>query len=112
MNENLYFTQQEDISKRKQLKELFNQWLKQISTCDDIQFPDDGKDYPATEYFVKDESDQPIIPLDWKDVRVLKTGTDDKLDDEILTPRIPSWIKKQMSENKERTRTEKILNSY
>lgn len=54
MNENLYFTQQEDISKRKQLKELFNQWLKQISTCDDIQFPVDGKDYPATEYFVKD----------------------------------------------------------
>ena len=35
------------------------------------------------EYFVKDESDQPIIPLDWKDVRVLKTGTDDKLDEDV-----------------------------
>ena len=54
MDENLYFTQQKDICKRKQLKELFNQWIKQISTCDDIQFPDDGKKYPTTEYFVKD----------------------------------------------------------
>ena len=27
MDENLYFTQQKDICKRKQLKELFNQWF-------------------------------------------------------------------------------------
>ena len=35
------------------------------------------------DYFVKDESGQPIIPLDWTDVRVLETGKDGQLDEDV-----------------------------
>lgn len=35
------------------------------------------------EYFVKDESGQAVTPLDWKDVRVMKTGDDNKLDEDV-----------------------------
>lgn len=35
------------------------------------------------EYFVKDESGQPIIPLDWTDVRVLYTGKNGQIDEDM-----------------------------
>ncbi len=35
------------------------------------------------EFFVKDESGQPIIPLDWTDVRVLNTGNNGQIDEDM-----------------------------
>lgn len=52
--EKKYFTHPKDIWKRMQLNELFGDWGIQISKSDDILFRDDGKKYPAKEYFVKD----------------------------------------------------------
>ncbi len=53
-DESLFFTHPEDISKRKKLNTLFEQWMEQIRSCGDILFPDDGKYYPAESYFIKD----------------------------------------------------------
>jgi len=35
------------------------------------------------EYYVKDDQGQPVIPADWTDVRVLDTGVDGKLNDDV-----------------------------
>lgn len=53
-NSKKYFSEVKDISKRKEILQLFEEWLKVISGCKDILFSDDGKYYPATDYFVKD----------------------------------------------------------
>ena len=37
------------------------------------------------EYYMKDENQNPIIPLDWTDVRLLNCGTEHKLNDDLLT---------------------------
>lgn len=53
-NSQKYFSETKDISKRKEILQLFEEWLKVISGCEDILFKDDEKYYPATDYFVKD----------------------------------------------------------
>ena len=44
----------EDLKKRKKLEELFYAWKEQIKTKGKIQFKDDGRFYPAIDYFVTD----------------------------------------------------------
>lgn len=36
------------------------------------------------EYFVKDENQQSVVPLDWSDVRLFNSGTDDCVNEELL----------------------------
>lgn len=36
------------------------------------------------EYFLRDESQKPIIPLDWSDVRLFNSGTENNINEELL----------------------------
>ena len=48
------FTQAKDISKRRELQPLMQDWTALINTKAPIVFPDDGKAYAAIDYFNDD----------------------------------------------------------